>query len=141
MSAAGEVMSWRVERRRPMSRVAAAILAVIGTLILARDGSQYAAGLALAAVFGALAARDLLVPVRLSADPEGLTVLTGLARQRRIPWRDVERIHVDTRNRLGLRQSALEIDEGGSLHVLDGSDLGADPLDVAATLTQLRTGR
>jgi hypothetical protein len=141
MSAAGEVMSWRVERRRTMSRVAAAVLAVIGTLILARDGSQYAAGLALAAAFGALAARDVLVPVRLSADPEGLTVLTGLASQRRIPWRNVERIHVDTRNRLGLRQVALEIDEGDGLHVLDGGDLGANPHDVAAALTQLRTGR
>jgi hypothetical protein len=134
-------MSWRVERRRTAGRLAAAVLAVIGTLIVAQDRTQYAAGLALAAAFAAMAARDLLMPVRLSADPEGLTVLTGIASRRRIPWGDIERIHVDTHNRLGRRQVSLEIDERTGLHVLDGGDLGADPHEVAASLSQLRTGR
>jgi hypothetical protein len=134
-------VQWRVERRRTAGRVAVAVAIAAGTLILARDGTQYAVGLFAAAAAGVIAARDLLLPVRLAADIDGVTILTGVANRRRIPWRAVERVRVDNRDRLGMRQVALEIDEGEALHLLNAGDLGADPHEVAATLSLLRTGR
>ena len=88
-----------------------------------------------------VAAVALAGAVRLAADAEGVTVREGLAGRRRIPWRAVERVRVDSRDRLGLRQTALEIDEGSTLHLFTAADLGADPHEVAAALAQLRTGR
>jgi hypothetical protein len=134
-------LQWRVERKRVAGRAAvAAVLAAI-TLLRASDAVTMTVGLVAAGAIAAVVLRDLLVPVRLSADTEGLTVITGLASRRMIPWRAIEQVHVDSRERLGLRQVALEIDEGDQLHMLAASDLGADPHDVAAALTQLRTGR
>jgi hypothetical protein len=134
-------LSWRVEPKRVAGRATAAAGLAIATVLLARDPITLAVGFLAAAVAAGFAIRDVLVPVRLTADPDGVTLLRGVAGRRTIPWRDVERVRVDTRDRLGLRQSALEIDEGHALHLLTAADLGADPHDVAAALTRLRTGR
>ena len=59
------------------------------------------------------ALRDLIAPVRLAADADGVTVVTGFARRRRhLPWAQIERVRVDRRDRLGLRSEMLEIDAG-----------------------------
>ena len=61
--------------------------------------------------------RDLIAPVRLSADAEGVTVVSGFAGRRRLPWAAIERITVDTRTRRGLRSETLEIDTGEAIHL------------------------
>ncbi|MCW2502303.1 MAG: hypothetical protein JWO79_587 [Actinomycetia bacterium] len=134
-------LSWRVEPKRVAARATAAAGLAIVTALLARDLVTLTVGILAAAAAAGFAIRDVLVPVRLTADTEGVTLLRGVAGRRTIRWRDVERVRVDTRDRLGLRQSALEIDEGHALHLLTAADLGADPHDVAAAITQLRTGR
>ncbi len=142
-------VSWRVPGRVLVSKlVAFAVVALLG-LLLAQDPP----GLGLAAVaamaVGAYALRDILAPVRLAADREGLTLVTGFAGKRQIPWRDVERIRVDTgAARFGLRAMALdadrrallEIDTGSSLHIFGASELGASVDEVAETLRRFRTG-
>jgi hypothetical protein len=85
------------------------------------------------------AVRDLVMPVRLSADPDGLTVITGFAGRRRLTWRDIEAVRLDRRARLGLRTELLEVDAGESVHLFGRYDLGAEPRDVLDALTALRT--
>jgi hypothetical protein len=94
-----------------------------------------------AAGLAAFALRDVLAPVRLAADGQGVTVVTGFAGRRRIPWSEIERIRVDVRQRIGRKSELLEIDTGETLHLLSAAELGADLDDVVATLVTLRTGR
>jgi len=98
------------------------------------------AGLAAAALLG-WATRDVLVPVRLAVDPEGLTVVSGFAGRRRLPWSQVAEIRVDQRTRLGRSNAALEVDAGETLHLFGRFDLDADPVEVAAELREARPTR
>jgi hypothetical protein len=128
-------MRWRVPATLPAAKLAgAAGFVAIGVLL--GDGDRvrlWLAGLAAAGLIG-WGLRDLLAPVRLAADAEGVTVVTGYAGRRRLGWGEIDRITVDTRPRLGLRSETLEIDTGDSLHLLGRYDLGAAPDEVAATL-------
>jgi hypothetical protein len=85
-----------------------------------------------------LALRDLLAPVRLAADPTGVTVVSGFAGHRHLPWDQIERIRVDERRRFGARSQLLEIDTGESLHLFSGYELSASVSDVATLLQGLR---
>ena len=78
--------------------------------------------------------RDLVAAVRLAADADGVTVVSGFAGRRRLPWAAIERIAVDTRTRRGLRSETLEIDTGEALHLFSRCDLGAQPDEVAERL-------
>lgn len=88
--------------------------------------------------FGAFALRDLRVPVRVAADPDGLTVVAGFARRVRLSWSQVERVGVDVRSRYGLRSEHLEIDAGESIYVFGAAELSAPVTEVAAALNALR---
>ncbi|MFY1696802.1 PH domain-containing protein [Solwaraspora sp. WMMA2101] len=128
--------SWRVPAKVPVAKVvAAALVAAVGLLFADGDPIRSALGLVAAAGLTGWAVRDLLVPVRLTAGPQGVEVVTGLAGRRAIDWQRVESITVDRRGHRGVRTALLEIDAGDSLHLLGGTDLGADPADVAAALT------
>jgi hypothetical protein len=84
------------------------------------------------------ALRDLIAPVRLSADADGVTVLTGFLRRRHLPWPQIERVRVDTRTHRGLRSEMLELDAGDAIYQFTANDLGALPEDVATALADLR---
>jgi hypothetical protein len=87
-----------------------------------------------ALLVGAMGMRDLLVPERLSADEDGITVVHGFAGRRHVPWEAIEDVKVDVRRRFGLRSEMLEIDTGDNLHIFSPHDLGASPTEVAAVL-------
>jgi hypothetical protein len=115
--------------------------AVLLAVLAATSGAERPRLLLLGVGALALAAwglRDVIVPVRLAADEEGVTVVTGYAGRRRIPWADVERVGVGEHRSLGLRTEILEIDTGETLHLFSRHDLGAPCADVAQTLTALR---
>ena len=95
------------------------------------------AGLAAAGLLG-WALRDVVAPVRLAVDPDGLTVLRGFAGRRRLPWDAVETIRLDRRSRRGITAETLEIDAGESLHLFGRRDLDAPLDEVAAALTEAR---
>jgi hypothetical protein len=101
------------------------------------------AGRAVAAAFAAgilvWAVRDLLTPVRLAADQEGVTVLTGFRDLRRIPWSEITRIRLDPQPRFAGR--LLEVDAGESLHIFGRFDLGQAPSDALDTLNRIRPPR
>ncbi len=85
-------------------------------------------------LLGAMALRDVLVPVRLTADESGITVVHGYAGRRHVPWEQIDDIKVDVRRRFGLRSEMLEIDTGDNLHIFSAGELGASPTGVAAEL-------
>ncbi|MEU0522024.1 PH domain-containing protein [Streptosporangium sp. NPDC006007] len=136
----GPVLRWRVRREifvlKAFAVVAFAMLALLSVgdprgMILAGVGALVAAVLAL---------RDVLVPVRLSADDEGLVVVRGFAGSERVPWSSVERIRVDRRTRLTSRTELLEIDTGEAIFLLSRFDLGVPCQEVADELRSYRTG-
>ncbi|MQA27115.1 MAG: PH domain-containing protein [Micromonosporaceae bacterium] len=122
-------------------KLVGALIFVAAALLLARNPEGLLICAIAAAAIGAYALRDLLAPVRLAADGTGLTVVSGYAALRRIPWSQVERIRIDARQRLGLRSELLEIDAGSSVHLFSSAELGAPVEQVADALRTLRTGR
>lgn len=123
----------------PVAKLVGALV-LVGLGLLFADGDRVQlvlAGLAAAALVG-WGLRDLVAPVRLAADPEGITVIQGFAGRRRLPWAAVEAITVDRRTRRGLTSETLEIDAGESLHLFGRYDLDAAPEEVAQVLRAAR---
>jgi hypothetical protein len=136
--AGDEVRSWRVSPALVWVKVGATLaFAVAAALLVDERTTAAVAGLG-ALVVGAWAARDLLAPVRLAADQDGVTVVTGYAGHRRLAWSQIERVRVDDRPRFGIRSEMLELDAGDTLYLFSTYDLNAPCTDVADALTQLR---
>ena len=132
-------LQWRVRPVLPITKLLGAVALVVLVVAFGRDDPvQWFIAIAIGGVLAGWAARDLIVPVRLSADTSGITLVTGLARRRHVAWPQVERVRVDRRERMGLRNALLEIDTGDSLHLLSTNELGADPEEVADALRALR---
>jgi hypothetical protein len=130
-------MEWRVARKVPaLKLIAAAVFALLGAFVASDAAGRSVAAVAAAGLAG-YAVRDLVFPVRLRADAEGVTLVTGVARRRRLAWSQIERVRLDERHRLGLRTELLEIDTGHEIHLLGENDLGAPPADVLAALAPL----
>jgi len=129
---------WRVSAGFLGIKCVVAVGAGGAAFLLADDRRVLIAALVAAAVAGGYALRDILAPVRLAADPQGITVVTGYASRRRLDWAQVERIKVDTRSRAGLRSELLEIDTGDMLYLLSTYDLNARVDEVAVELERIR---
>ncbi|GII22151.1 PH domain-containing protein [Planosporangium mesophilum] len=132
-------LSWRVNPGLGVLKAATAAFFLIAALVFRSDPAGFVIALVAAAALGGFALRDLLVPVRLAADPTGVTVASGFAGRRHLPWESVERIRVDERRRLGMRSQLLEIDTGDSLHLFSSYELSAAPAEVAELLEALRS--
>jgi hypothetical protein len=135
---------WRVVPAHPLVKAAGAVLfaviAMVSALSAAGDrGLALLAGVAAAGLL-VFAARDVLAPVRLSADENGVTVIHGFTGHRHIPWAEVQSIRLGERQRLGRTTRLVEIDTGERLHLLSSYDLGAQPEDVTEELRHLRFG-
>lgn len=132
--------------KRPLVWLAAATTigaAVAATLYGGTGDAPGAVLLWLAAVlFALLTAYGALLNPRLIADAEGV-VIRRLAGGQRVPWSELE-ARVQVTRRLGRDGRTLELefrtDDGQQLVVLGQLELGADPDDVLAALTRLRTG-
>lgn len=132
---------WQVSPAVATVKLVLAGVLLVATVTAARDLLSAVIGLLVASGIGLAGLRDVLVPVRLEADDEGVTVLAGLSSRRRYPWVGVERIRVDDRRRLLGRSTMLEIDVDTHLYFLSQYDLGVPPARVAAELSALRAGR
>jgi hypothetical protein len=136
-----DALAWRVPRKVPAVKLAAAaVLLAVGLLFADGDVIRLVLAATVATALALWAVRDLLAPVRLAADPTGVTVVAGFAGRRSLAWSQIERVRVDARPRLGIRTETLEIDAGESLHLFSEYDLGAPPSEVAAALEPLREG-
>ena len=130
-------VSYRVDSRFTAVKICGFAIFVLVALAFHDDRAKLAfTGLA-ALVTGGYALRDVIAPVRLAADRDGVTVIHGYAGHRRLGWDAVERIRLDERRRLGTRSAALEIDTGDHLYLLSPYDLGTDPADAVEALARL----
>ncbi|MGH8961742.1 MAG: PH domain-containing protein [Jatrophihabitantaceae bacterium] len=117
------------DRRLTLATAAFAVLALVAAVLTGDPaGRLMFAGAAL--LLAAYTIADLLFWPRLAADSDGLVVRSPFA-WTSLPWADVEDVRADTRERLGLRSTTLEIDAGEQLIVLSRRALGADPARVA----------
>jgi hypothetical protein len=129
---------WRVDPKLPTLKGAAAVIVALVALFVTNDRVGLILGLLAAVGLCLWAARDALVPVRLAADTEGVTVVVGVARRRRLAWAQIDRVRVDRQQRYGLRTEYLELDAGEELHMLSAHDLGVPAEEAADVLARLR---
>ena len=123
----------------PVTKGLGAVAVLVLVLAFGReDPVQWVMAVAVAIGLAAWALRDVIAPVRLAADPEGITVISGFAGRRRLAWAQIERVRLDRRERLGVTSEMLEIDADDALFLFSMHDLGADPHEVLAELEQLR---
>jgi hypothetical protein len=130
---------WRIKPVLPVTKMLGAVAVLV--LVMAfgrRDPVQWFLVVVVTIGLAAWALRDLIAPVRLAADPDGVTLVVGYAGRRRLPWSQIERVRVDRRDRLGLRSELLELDIGDNIYLFSVHQLGAEPEDVAAQLAELR---
>lgn len=114
------------------------VLIALGLLFADGDLIQLSLAELAAAALAGWAVRDLVAPVRLAADAEGVTVIHGFAGRRRLPWPAVEAVRLERRTRRGLTAETLEIDAGESLHLFGRYDLDAPLDEVAEALQEAR---
>ncbi|GAA2636367.1 PH domain-containing protein [Paractinoplanes durhamensis] len=132
-------MQWRIKPVLPVTKLMGAVaVVVLAAAFGGRDPIRWGIAVVAAAALLVWALRDLLAPVRLAADPTGVTVVAGFARRRHLPWAAIERVRVDQRTHRGLRSEMLELDAGDAIYVFSANDLGALPEEVAAVLADLR---
>jgi hypothetical protein len=130
---------WRIKPVIPVTKLLGAVAVIV--LVVAfgrRDPVQWFLAIAAAIGLATWAARDLIAPVRLAADPGGVTVVVGFAGHRRLAWAEIEHVRMDRRDRLGIRSNLLEVDSDDNLYLFSVHDLGADPEDVLGSLLALR---
>jgi Bacterial PH domain len=128
-------MQWRVKPALPVAKlIGAAALPALVAVFAGDDVSRWLVAGFFAAGIVVWAVRDVLYPVRLAADDAGITVLTGFARRRHVPWSQIEAVRVERAR----RSEVLEIDTGDAIYVLSGPQLNAMPEDVAVELAELR---
>lgn len=132
-------MQWRIRPVLPVTKLmGAAAIVVLAAAFAGADPIRWAIAAITAVGVSVWALRDLLAPVRLAADPSGVTVVAGFARRRHLPWSAIERVRVDRRTHRGLRSEMLELDAGDAIYLFSTNDLGAQPDEVAAALSDLR---
>ncbi|GGM29556.1 hypothetical protein GCM10011608_12810 [Micromonospora sonchi] len=126
---------WRVPPALPVVKlVGAAGVLALGILLAEGDLLRPVLGGLTAALLAGWGVRDVIAPVRLAVDPDGITVPAGWLGRRHLPWATVETIRVNHRPGRGLAGPALEIDACDSLHLLSRLDLNAEPAEVADAL-------
>jgi hypothetical protein len=133
------VAAWHVDTRLTGVKIAGALIFAIMALVLHGDRIGLPLAALACAVLLVYAARDLLAPVRLAADAEGITVVTGVRRRKRLRWDQIDRVRVDRRRRLGTVSELLEIDAGDTLHLFSSYDLGTSVREARQTLVAVRT--
>ena len=132
-------MQWRIKPVLPVTKgMGAVAVLVLAAAFAGRDSIRWALAAVVSVTLAGWALRDLVAPVRLAADATGVTVVTGFARRRHLPWSQIERVRVDRTTRRGLRSEVLELDAGESIYLLGAHELGALPEEVAAALSDLR---
>jgi len=133
-------MQWRIKPVLPVTKGMGAIaVVVLAAAFAGRDPVRWSLAAVVGLALAIWAVRDLIAPVRLAADAAGITVITGFARRRHLPWAHIERVRVDVSSRRGLRSELLELDAGESIFLFSAHELGALPEDVATALAELRT--
>ncbi|MGH8795177.1 MAG: PH domain-containing protein [Stackebrandtia sp.] len=130
--------AWRVPRQIVAVKVAGTAAFALVALWFSDDEARFIVSALAAAVTGAYAVRDLLWPVRLTATGDGVGVSRGFLGRQHVDWGEIVRIRVDQRRRLGTEIALLEIDIDSTLFLFSRYEIGQDPHEAAAALSEMR---
>ena len=84
-------MQWRIKPVLPVTKLMGAVaVVVLAAAFAGRDPVRWVLAAVVAAGLGVWALRDLLAPVRLAADTDGVTVTAGFAGRRHLPWQPAQ---------------------------------------------------
>lgn len=122
-----------VPDRRFTAGAGAGALVALAALLIADDAAGRLLAALTALVLLAYVASDLVFSPRLVVSAQGLVIRSVLTRAQ-VPWDEVESVHADSRARLGLRSTTLEIDAGATLAVFSRRALGSDPQAAAGLI-------
>jgi hypothetical protein len=126
--------TWHVDRTMIVAKIIGIVaFAAIPQVFDTNTASRWF-GIVVAVALAGYLVRDLVAPVRLAADADGVTVIRGFASHRTIAWPDVDRVRVDRRRRSGF----LEVETAESLHLFSRYDLGMPPDQAAEMLERIR---
>jgi hypothetical protein len=126
--------TWRVDRTMIVAKIVGIVAFAALPQVFETNTASRWFGIVIAAALAVYLIRDLVAPVRLSADADGVTVIRGFASHRTYAWADVDRVRVDTRRRSGF----LEVETPESLHLFSRYDLSMAPGQAAEVLEQIR---
>jgi hypothetical protein len=126
--------TWRVDRVMLVAKTIGVIAFAVVPQVFQFNLAARWFGAVVAVALVVYALRDVFAPVRLSADQEGVRVISGFAGHRDIPWSRVERLRLDPRRRSGF----LEIETEESLHLLSRYDLSMTPAAALDMLERIR---
>jgi hypothetical protein len=124
------------DRRYTALAAGGGIGALVAVLITGDVGGRLLAGIAVVLLL-AYVASDLVFSPRVVASSAGVVINSPLLRAR-LTWAEIEDVRPETRLRLGLRSTTLEIDAGTRLAVLSRRAIGADPLWAADRILAFR---
>jgi hypothetical protein len=131
-------LEWRVDKRLTWTKLVVAVVFLAGPWLVSASAPSRFIGLVAGGGLAVWGLRDVMAPVRLRADSAGVTVVSGYAGHRQLAWKDLERVRLDSRTRLGLRTELLEIDAGESLHFFSRYDLGESPVEALERIREIR---
>lgn len=124
------------DRRFTLAAAAGALIA-FGVVVLADDKPGRLLAGVVAVILLAYVVSDLVFSPRLVVTTDGLVIRSPLTRAT-LAWPEIEQVRADTRDRLGLRSTTLEIDAGSTLAVFSRRSLGADPEQAAELIHSFR---
>ena len=125
---------WHVDRSLMTFKIIGALAFALVPQVLGLNAASRWFGVVVAIVLAIYALRDVAAPVRLAADAEGVTVVSGYSGHRRLAWSEIDRLRVDSRR----RAEFLEVDANESLHLFSRYDLGMPPTEALEMLEQIR---
>lgn len=121
-------------RLTAVSGAAAAAVGVAAAVSTDDLGRLLLIGAAL--ILACYAATDLIFAPRITATTEGIVLNAPFARAR-LAWSQVDTIQADSRQRMGVRATTLEIEAGALVASFSRRALGTDPEQAAALITAL----
>ncbi|MEO9140145.1 MAG: PH domain-containing protein [Jatrophihabitans sp.] len=124
------------DRRFTLGAAAGALIA-LGVAVFAEDKPGRLLAAVVFLILLAYVVSDLVFSPRLVVTTEGLVIRSPLTRAT-LGWADIEHVRADTRDRLGLRSTTLEIDAGSTLAVFSRRSLGTDPEQAAELIDSFR---
>lgn len=124
------------DRRYTAAAALGALVAVVLGVVGGDPAGRLLAAVA-ALVLVAYVIADVAFSPRLVVSGEGVVIRSPLTRAT-LTWGEVDDVRAESRSRLGLRSTTLEIDAGPVLAVLSRRALGADPAEVADLIRAFR---
>lgn len=124
------------DRRYTAAAALGALVAVVLGVVGGDPAGRLLAAVA-ALVLVAYVVADVAFSPRLVVSGEGVVIRSPLTRAT-LTWGEVDDVRAESRTRLGLRSTTLEIDAGPVLAVLSRRALGADPAEVADLIRAFR---